>query len=253
MAKKLPPHKSSLLLEDSMINPNFALASSLEPTTGLLVANPTFDTLIAPLGTLPNGPYEYAYIAPKNASSKGQIEVGASLAALDGLISTGNGKDSVNLTLSTADNLIFTGNANDTVTGGSGNDTVFGQNGNDTIEGNDDLGTFSVTIVPATPTTPLTTSVSFFAGDVLSGGNGKDTFIYGLGDGVDHVTDFKLRQDKLVLSGIQLEDLLTTTFDGDLYIGFNDGSDGWTADSVIRIDNVTDINVLLNSNGILFA
>lgn len=249
MAKKLPPHKSSLLLEDSLINPNFALASSLDEF-GVPIANPVFDVLIAPLGTLPGGPYEYIYMAPKKASSPGQIEVGASLAALDGLISTGNGKDSVNLSLSTADNLVFTGNASDTVTGGFGNDTVFGQNGNDTIEGNDDLGTFSATIDLLTNAT----TVTFVAGDVLSGGNGKDTFIYGPGDGVDHITDFKLRQDKLVLKGVELEDLLSTTVDGDLYIGISDTTlGGWTADSVIRIDNVTDINVLLNSNGILFA
>jgi Ca2+-binding RTX toxin-like protein len=250
MPKKLPPHKSSLLLEDTLLNPNFALASTLDPGTGLPVLNPDYDTLIAPLGTLPGGPYQFAYIAPKAASSAGQIEVGASLAALDGLISTGNGKDSVNLSLSTADNLVFVGNANDTVTGGAGNDTVFGQNGNDTIEGNDDLGTFSATV---DPTTQIATSVAFVAGDILSGGNGKDTFVYGVGDGVDQITDFKLRQDKLVLNGYDLEDLVTATFDGDLYIGFNDGLGGWTADSVIRVDNVTDINVLLSSNGILFA
>lgn len=250
MAKKLPPHKSSLLLEDSLVSPYFALASSLDTGTGLPVANPAFDALIAPLGALPNGPYQFAYIAPKAASSPGQIEVGASLSALDGLIGTGNGKDSINLSLSTADNLVFVGNANDTVIGGSGNDTVFGQNGNDTIEGGGDFGTFSATMDPISL---VTTSVAFVAGDILSGGNGKDTFIYGLGDGVDHITDFKIRQDQLVLEGVDLEDLVTATIDGDLYIGIGNGLGGWTADSVIRIDDVTDINVLLSSNGILFA
>lgn len=249
MPKKLPSHKSSLLLEDALLDPNFAVATGIDPISGLPLANPAYDTLIAPLGVLPGGPYEYAYIAPKKASAPGIVDVGASLAALDGLISTGNGKDSVNLSLSTGDNLVFVGNANDSVKGGAGSDIVFGQNGNDTIEGNADLGTFSSTLDPLTnlPT------IAFVAGDTLSGGNGKDTFIYKLGDGVDHLTDFRVKQDKLVLVGIDQVDLISTTVDGDLYIGLNDGAGGFLADSVIRIDNVADINVLLNSNGILFA
>lgn len=260
MPKKSPPASQNLLLEATLINPNFAMASVVDPASEISTANAAFEALISNLGVLPGGPYDYAYIGPQAASAPGKIGIGTSLEALSGIITTGNGKDDIDLSHSTGNNLVFSGNASDRIKGGDGADVLFGQNGKDELEGEsgndvldggngrdelrggDDTGTFS-----------NTTALSFVAGDVLTGGKGPDTFFYELGDGVDQITDFKVGADALVLEGITLDQLLTATDGTNLYIGFNDGAGGWAADSAIEIVGVTDINVLLNGNDIIFA
>lgn len=260
MSKKSPPASQTLLLEDTLINPKFALASAVDPVSGLPTANVDFETLIANLGVLPGGPYDYAYIGPKAASAPGKISVGTSLEALNGIITTGNGKNDIDISNSTGNNLVFSGNGNDKIKGGEGADMLFGQNGKDeleggngndvldggngrdTLRGGDDAGTFS-----------NATELSIVAGDVLSGGNGPDFFYYELGDGVDQITDFKVGADTLVLEGVTLDQVLTATDGTNLYIGFNDGAGGWVADQVIEIMGVTDINALFNGNDIIVA
>jgi hypothetical protein len=101
-------------------------------------------------------------------------------------------------------------------------------------------------------------ALSFIAGDVLTGGNSPDTFVYNFGDGVltdgvDQITDFKVGQDHIELINITLDQLVSTTDGSNLYIGFNDGAGGWVADSAIRIDGLTDIAAILNSQGFLFV
>jgi Ca2+-binding RTX toxin-like protein len=138
--------------------------------------------------------------------------------------------------------MLFGQNGKDDLEGGNGNDVLDGGNGRDELRGGGDTGTFS-----------NATALSFVAGDVLTGGKGPDTFVYEFGDGVDQITDFKVGADTLVLEGITLDQLLTATDGTNLYIGFNDGSGGWVADSAIEIVGVTDINALLNGNDIIIA
>jgi Ca2+-binding RTX toxin-like protein len=73
---------------------------------------------------------------------------------------------------------LYGGQGDDMVTGGSGADRIFGGKGNDTIEG----GTGK---------------------DVLAGGEGADRFVFNPdrdNEGRDRITDFKLGEDKIVLS-----------------------------------------------------
>jgi len=266
MPKKSPPHNTQLVLETTLVDPNFALAEIIDPILLTPIPNPAFAALIDPLGTLPGGPYDYAYVS-KRASTPGKIEVGDSLESLNGIISTGNGKDVIDLSGSTGNNLVYSGNGVDKVAGGAGNDMIFGQNGNDelkggagndainggngkdTLIGGQDTGVFSNAIDPITGLAVF----SFTAGDVLTGGKGSDTFHFKLGDGVDHITDFRVRQDTLELEGIAQAQLQSLTVGGDLYIGLDDGAGGLLTNSVIRIDGVTDIDTLLNSQSILFV
>lgn len=265
MARKKPPHLTELVLEQTLIDQYFALADS-DPDPFIVTPNPAFDFLIASLGSIPGGPYDFAYVT-KQASTPGKIVVGDSLESLSGIVSTGNGKDNIDLGSSLGNNFVRSGNANDSVKGGGGNDLVFGQNGNDvlaggagndnldggngkdTLTGGTDAGTFSNAPDPLTSVMTL----SFSVGDILAGGSGKDTFIYTLGDGVDELTDFRPRQDTLRLVGIDQDDLISTTDGTNLYIGFDDGAGGWTANSVIRIDGVTNLNTLIDDGSLLFA
>jgi hypothetical protein len=123
MARKTPPPHTSLALTSTSTDPLFALA-----------ADSDFASLISPLGTLPAGPYDYAYVAT-NASTPGIIRIGDDLAALNGLIATGNGTDDINLLNSTGNNLIYAGNGVDKVVAGAGDDIAFGGNGNDDLSG----------------------------------------------------------------------------------------------------------------------
>lgn len=199
---------------------------------------------------MPGGPYDYAFVSTA-ASAAGNITIGDSLAALNGIIATGNGKDNINLSNSTGANVVIAGNGVDTVVGGSGSENISGGNGKDTITGGADTGVFSQTVDATDPQNPITTT-TFTAGDLLSGGEGKDTFHYSFGDGVDEITDFRLGQDKLVLHGIDEADLVTFVSDGDLYIGISDGLGGMAANSMIRVDNVTNVDAMLDK-GLLFA
>jgi hypothetical protein len=101
MAKKLPPQKT-----------NLELSSTLEDLRFALLADSDFASLISPLGTLPGGPYDYAYVT-RNASTPGIITIDDSLEGLNGIVAAGNGKDTIDLSNSTGDNLVYAGNGVD--------------------------------------------------------------------------------------------------------------------------------------------
>src|SRR6266571_3775393 len=102
MPRPLPPHSTALELMSTLNDPHFALSTDVD-----------FASLIAPLGTLPGSPYDYAYVTT-NASTPGIITIGADLAGLNGLIATGNGNDNIDLSNSTGNNLVYAGNGVDT-------------------------------------------------------------------------------------------------------------------------------------------
>src|SRR5262245_5926613 len=166
---KPPPLKTALELVTTLDDPHFALSADAD-----------FASLISQLGTLPGGPYDYAYVTT-NASTPGIIKIGDDLAGLNGLIATGNGKDDIDLSNSTGNNLVYAGNGVDKVTGGQGDDIEFGGNGNDTLSGGlgaDRLdGGNGVDILNGNE-----------GNDWLSGGQGKDTLAGGTDDGTAVVT-----------------------------------------------------------------
>jgi Ca2+-binding RTX toxin-like protein len=238
----------NVTLETTTVDSHFAMATlGIDPITLLPIPNPAFDDLLDSIKGLSGGPYDYVYVSGKAASNPANITVGDSLSALNGAISTGNGKDTVDLSASIGNNFVDTGNGKDTVIGGDGNDIIKTGNGPDDITGGADTGVFSQLTDPITQVVTTT----FVAGDVLTGGKGPDTFHYALGDGVDEITDFKTG-DKLVLDGIDEADLVHFVSNGDLYIGISDGLGGVTANSVIVLDNVTDFDALLDK-GLLFT
>jgi Ca2+-binding RTX toxin-like protein len=169
MPRRLPPHKTALELVSTLDDPHFALSSDAD-----------FASLISPLGTLPGGPYDYAYVTT-NASTPGIITIGDDLAALSGIIATGNGKDNIDLSNSTGNNLVYAGNGVDKVTGGEGDDTIFGGNGNDTLNG----GMGADHLDGGNGKDVLNGNEG---NDWLSGGQGKDTLTGGTDDGTAVVT-----------------------------------------------------------------
>src|SRR5262245_29467767 len=166
---KPPPLKTALELVTTLDDPHFALSADAD-----------FASLISQLGTLPGGPYDYAYVTT-NASTPGIIAIGDDLAGLNGLIATGNGIDDIDLSNSTGNNLVYAGNGIDKVTGGQGDDIVFGANGNDNLSGGlgaDRLdGANGVDVLNGNE-----------GNDSLSGGQGKDTLTGGTDDGTAVVT-----------------------------------------------------------------
>ena len=82
------------------------------------------------------------------------------------------------------DDIIYGGGGDDTINGGQGNDFMDGGQGNDVIHGGfgDD---------------------AIYAGngdDRLSGGPGKDVFHFGEAHGIDRITDFRHRDDRIDVS-----------------------------------------------------
>ena len=102
-----------------------------------------------------------------------------------------HGKDTLNgaggndiLRGSFGDDTIYGGGGDDTINGGQGNDFMDGGQGNDVIHGGfgDD---------------------AIYAGngdDRLSGGPGKDVFHFGEAHGIDRITDFRHRDDRIDVS-----------------------------------------------------
>ncbi|KQY35505.1 hypothetical protein ASD38_02815 [Caulobacter sp. Root487D2Y] len=70
----------------------------------------------------------------------------------------------------------------DVINGGGGSDHLFGGNGKDTLNG----GTGRDTLEGGT------------GADLLTGGAGADDFVFGLGSGTDHITDFNPGEDHII-------------------------------------------------------
>ncbi|WP_394391187.1 Ig-like domain-containing protein [Shewanella woodyi] len=132
-----------------------------------------------------------------------------------------------------------TQDGNDLLKGGDGSDILFGQGGNDELHGgagNDQLfgGNGDDSLIPG------------LGDDILTGGQGEDTFVWNQGDtGNDHITDFKIADDKLDLSdllqGVSAEELashLEFSFDeNSTTIAIDADKDG-DVDQYITLDGV---------------
>ena len=88
------------------------------------------------------------------------------------------------------------------------------------------------------PVTLEIESVDITAGDVLNGGNSKDTFVYNFGDGVDVIEDYR-KGDVIELHGIDPSDVTTVVEGGNTTLLFGDGAGGFAADSAIELIGFT--------------
>jgi Ca2+-binding RTX toxin-like protein len=98
------------------------------------------------------------------------------------------------------DDLIEGGDGDDWIHGGFGNDEIQGEGGNDTIYGAQDNGQ----IVRDLATGKLTELV---IGDNLYGNDGRDTYYYAQGDGIDQIWDFRPGEDIIKVSGFDPSDV----------------------------------------------
>ena len=110
-------------------------------------------------------------------------------------------------------NFIFGGQGDDYAYGGSGQDTIYGASGNDRLHGyggNDwlmgDEGSDILNGGLGNDHLFGGAGNDFLEGDsgndTLSGGTGSDTFYYfSLNEGHDVITDFNVKQDKILLDG----------------------------------------------------
>ncbi len=80
-------------------------------------------------------------------------------------------------------------------------------------------------------------SLEFTAGDILSGGDGRDTFYFSKGDGVDKIVDYQDDYDAIVIKGFDKSDveILSVNDDKDTIIAFKDGDGGYVEDNAIKV------------------
>jgi len=69
--------------------------------------------------------------------------------------------------------------------------------------------------------------------DTLSGINGSDTFVFAVGDGVDHITDYNAANDTLEFTGISFADLTITQVGSDVLIEYGTSDQLIVENSVI--------------------
>src|ERR687886_468781 len=133
-------------------------------------------------------------------------------ASFDYSISDGNGGTStanVSVAVGTVQN---GGQGPDTLTGNDGNDILIGDTGEDTLIGNagDDtlIGGNGTDLLLGNAGDDLLyggngtdTLRGGLGNDTLTGGNGDDVFVFASGEGTDTITDFKLSNDKIGLTG----------------------------------------------------
>lgn len=100
------------------------------------------------------------------------------------------------------DDLIEAGDGNDTIYGGLGNDEMQGEGGDDVIVGGKDDGHLKW----------ADGALGVSIGDNLYGNDGRDTYLYKKGDGVDLIWDFHPGQDVIKLTGYTLADVAAFTF-----------------------------------------
>ena len=88
------------------------------------------------------------------------------------------------------------------------------------------------------PVTLEIESVDVTAGDVLNGGNSKDTFVYNLGDGVDVIEDYQTG-DVIELHGIDPSDVTAVVQGGNTTLLIGDGAGGLAVDAAIELVGFT--------------
>ncbi|MCX7372437.1 MAG: hypothetical protein NTW56_08410, partial [Alphaproteobacteria bacterium] len=118
-------------------------------------------------------------------SAKGELDGGAG----SDRIYVGGGNDTTQG--GDGDDLIKSGDGNDIAMGGAGNDEIQGEGGDDVIIGGRDNGAIN--------------GNSLVIGDNLYGNDGRDTFVFQKGDGVDLIWDFQAGIDSLVIKGYDFD------------------------------------------------
>ena len=133
------------------------------------------------------------------------------------------------------DDTIYGGAGNDRIGGKAGDDSLYGEAGDDQIYGDDgdDLlrgGLGNDTLV----------------GDDFSGGNGSDTFVLALGEGMDTILDFKVGDDLIALAdGLMFEQLSITQSGSNTLID--------SSDVTLAILNGVDANSLIANASTTFS
>ncbi len=136
------------------------------------------------------------------------------------------------------DDRIYAGAGDDTVLAGAGNDSITGDDGNDWLEG----GAGQDTIYAGEGDDTLSGGAG--DGDVLSGGNGADTYVIRRGDGRDSIEGF-YRADR---DRLDLTDFASVLGDLDSFTklkaaGRVTGTDQWGGDTIIRLTDTDQVTL----------
>jgi hypothetical protein len=134
-----------------------------------------------------NASFDYSISDGKGGTSSATVVV-----AVGTVQNGGPGHDT--LTGNDGNDILIGGTGEDTLIGNAGDDTLMGGNGTDWLLGNagDDL------LYGGNGTDTLRGGLG---NDTLTGGNGDDVFVFASGEGTDTITDFKLSNDKIGLTG----------------------------------------------------
>ena len=134
-----------------------------------------------------NASFDYSISDGKGGTSSATVIV-----AVGTVQNGGTGHDT--LTGNDGNDILIGGTGEDTLIGNAGDDTLIGGNGTDLLLGNagDDL------LYGGNGTDTLRGGLG---NDTLTGGNGGDVFVFASGEGTDTITDFKLSNDKIGLTG----------------------------------------------------
>ena len=132
----------------------------------------------------------------------------------------------------------------DPISGNSGNDTIYGNAGNDSIVGYYIVGYYGDDILNGGAGND--TIIGYNGNNTLTGGKGKDTFVYG-GNSNDTITDYTAGQDKVYLSnGVKFK---SATYDGKNLIFTTSNDKTLTLQNTINRKNVKQ-KVTIVDNGI---
>lgn len=150
---------------------------------------------------------------------------------------TGEGGDDF-LDAGGGDDRIYAGAGDDTVLAGAGNDSITGDDGNDWLEG----GAGQDTIYAGEGDDTLSGGAG--DGDVLSGGNGADTYVMRRGDGRDSIEGF-YRADR---DRLDLTDFASVLGDLDSFTklkaaGRVTGTGQWGGDTIIRLTDTDQVTL----------
>ncbi|MCF2870959.1 calcium-binding protein [Octadecabacter sp. G9-8] len=135
------------------------------------------------------------------------------------------------------DDIIYGDDGADAIRGGEDDDIIFGGAGNDSILGGAGLDTIE----------------GGSGDDTLSGGGDRDTFIFNADHGSDHITDYNMLRDSMILdaelvgsalNGQDVVDTFAAQTDNGVTFNFGDGS-------MIVLDGVATLDGLATSISIL--